>query len=52
MQVEQAKRIVKILMEEISGGSQEFMDVRDECEEILVRAGMSEIEAEEFVGSL
>lgn len=52
MQVEQAKRIVKILMEEISGGSQEYMDARDECENILVNAGMNEIQAEEFVGSL
>lgn len=52
MKVAQAKLIVKILMEEISGGSQEYMDVRDECENILINAGMNEIEAEEFVGSL
>lgn len=52
MTVDLAKKVVTVLMQEVSGGSQEFMDTRDECEEILVRAGMGEIEAEEFVGKL
>lgn len=52
MTLDLAKKIVVVMMQEISGGSQEYMDTRDECEEILVQAGMGEIEAEEFVGKL
>ncbi len=49
MSIQQALVVVKIMMEEVWGGSQEYMDTRDECIEILVRAGMGEVEAEEMV---